>query len=490
MARSALRRYDRSMARVAVIGVIMSALLATSCGDPEPWAAEVDEVVASLADAYDTEDPYGLARFFSAGGTLDLSIWDRGVARTPAEVVEAVPKLWFSEAGFADVSANHVFVSSDGALVWWLAYNNDGFQNWVQTYAFAASRTSSRAYRALEVPYERITDPEQDVLDFAGRYVEAWRSGDPSAIGSLYAVDAVIVDDLRGREWRSRDAVTADLQSHPPLDDGPWPGVFVYLDGDVLEAISIVQTSDECPGLEARRWVFDAGTIVHEHRYLHVPSVRRCSGNVSDGWWVGYDLPPDLQENVTEVIDVGGARVDLVNAESVHEEFARYLFSRYTASGLGMPDVEAVWFPPAPECLQYPGLAIESDARYEDRHTVIVCRTDEDLVHDSASGWSYIATTWGLHELAHIWMLDHLTDDVRDAFNDAAGVDVWRSADVEWSERGVELAATTIGWGVAGTEQAKWPLFPVPDCEQLASWYEVLTGRTPVTTCGDEGWSQ
>lgn len=477
------------MARVAIVGAVMCALLAAACGEPEPWATDVDQVVDSLADAYDTEDEYQLARFFSAGGTLDLSIWDRGVARTPAEVVEAVPKLWFSKAGFAQVAADHVFVSEDGAIVWWFAFADGGFQNWVQTFAFASTGTSSRAYRALEFPMAEISEREQDLLDFADRYVEAWGSGDASAIGSLYASDAVILDDLRNAEWRSRDALLGDLGSHPPLERGPWPGIFVYHDGDTIEAIALVQTVEECPQLEARRWAFDAGAIVHERRYVHIPSARRCADELSSGWWVGYELPPELQENVTEVIDNGGTLVDLVNAESLHEEFARYLFSRYASSGIGLPEVEAVWFPPAPECLSYPGLAIESDARYEDRHTVVVCFPDDDLIHDSPSGWSYLATTWGLHELAHIWMLDHLTDDLRATFNEAAGVDTWRSADVPWRERGVEIAATTIAWGVAGTDQARWPILPAPDCEQLADWYELLTGRVAVTACGEDGWS-
>jgi hypothetical protein len=30
----------------------------------------------------------------------------------------------------------------------------------------------------------------------------------------------------------------------------------------------------------------------------------------------------------------------------------------------------------------------------------------------------------------------------------------------------------------------------VPDCEELAERFELLTGRPPLTTCGDEGWSQ
>ena len=98
-------------------------ILGACTQDSEPvvddtWAQEAEEVVALLADAYDVADPYQAARFFTAGGTLDLTIWGYPVPTTPDEVVEIVRDLWFMQPDFANVRADHahLLVRSDHAL--------------------------------------------------------------------------------------------------------------------------------------------------------------------------------------------------------------------------------------------------------------------------------------------------------------------------------------------------------------------------------------
>ena len=94
-------------ASIARLGVLWALVAAAACGGPSPeqematWAAEADEVVAELTGAYDAEDSYQTARFYSAGGTLDLTIWGHGVAKRPDAVVSAVEDLWFQQPGFA-----------------------------------------------------------------------------------------------------------------------------------------------------------------------------------------------------------------------------------------------------------------------------------------------------------------------------------------------------------------------------------------------------
>jgi hypothetical protein len=332
-----------------------------------------------------------------------------------------------------------------------------------------------------------ITSREQSALALADRYVAAW-DGSDADLRSLFAADAVITDELRSKTW-----VVDELLAAPRamLDPGPWPRVFVYDDGDLVEAIALVQTAGDCPVLEARRWLLDDDSIVAEQRYAHVPSVRRCDASFPGGWWDTFVLPPDLQDNVTELLDVGGMTVDLVNAEPVQERFARWLFDRFAAAGIGYPAARAIWFSPAPECIVgRAGLAVESDARYEDRHTAVVCYPFDRIASDSSgSGWSTAATALGLHELAHLWMLDHLSDDTRSAFDELGGFEVWREGAAEWRDRGVEHAATTIAWGLAGTQDARYPILPPPTCDQLSQRFRLLTGRTPLTQCGENGWS-
>ena len=481
----------------------MALTLVTSCGEAAPvednaWGSEAEEVVALLADAYDVADPYEMARFFSAGGTLDLTIWGQGVATTPEEVVASVQHLWFMD--YANVRADHLFVSLDGALVWWSAYAEDTIRgsNWVQSYAFAAGRTASQGFRNVEgfdqrdTPEQPIDTPEElAAAKLAERYIGAWRAKSRTMLESVYSPSVVVHDDILGLEWRSRSDVLAEIDSAPSVQPGPTPSVFIYQSGPDVQAIVLLQIGGDCPRLEARRLVLAGERIVSEIRYTHVPSAQRCLTDLPDGWWTTFELPAELLDNVTEVIDVGGRGVKLINAEPAHEEFSRWLFRRFIEAGIGLPEVAAVWFPPAPECTELAGLAIESDERYEGRHTVVICFTVDRLMwEDSQSGWFPPAASYGLHELAHIWMVDHLTDDTRAAFNELAGLEVWRQGDAEWAQRGVEHAAFTIPWAITGTADALWPFqLAEATCEELSERYRLLTDHEPLTTCGEDGWT-
>jgi hypothetical protein len=489
------------MRRRAVIAALVALTLPASCGESapvedNPWGSQAEEVVALLADAYDVADPYQMARFFSAGGTLDLSIWGRGVAKTPDEVVEAVQHLWFM--GYAKVRADHLFVSPDGALVWWSAYADDTIRgaNWVQSYSFGAGgRTASQGFRNVQgfdqrdLPGQPIdTTEELAAVELAERYVGAWRFRNRAMLETIYSTDAVVRDDILAIEWQSRDAIMANLDDSDPVQPGPHPSVFVYQSGASIQVIVLVQVGGDCPRLEARRLNLSGDRIDREIRYTHVPSAQRCLSDLPEGWWTTFELPAELLNNVTEIIDVAGSRVDLINAEPAHEEFSRWLFDRFAEAGIGLPEVSAIWFPPAPECDKYGGLAIESDERYQGRHTVVVCFDIGRLLwEDSESGWFPPAASYGLHELAHIWMVDHLTDDTRSAFNELVGLEVWRQGDAEWAERGVEWAAFTIPWAITGSRDALWPFhFPEATCEELTDRYQLLTEHVPLTTCGED----
>ncbi|MCP3976982.1 MAG: hypothetical protein GY720_21045 [bacterium] len=492
------------MRRRAAMAALVALILLPSCGEPEPaetpWGSQAEEVVALLADAYDVSDPYELARFFSAGGTLDLTVWGQGIAKTPEEVVASVQQLWFID--HAKVRADHLFVSREGALVWWSAYSDDlptiVGSNWVQSYSFAAGRTASQGFRNVEgfdqrdTPEQPVdTDEELAAVELGERYAAAWRAKSRSMLESIYSPSVVVHDDILGLEWRSLDGILAELDSTPPVQLGPTPNVFVYQRGSDVQVIVLLQIGGDCPRLEARRLVLAGERIVNEIRFTHVPSAQRCLTDLPDSWWTTFELPVELLDNVTEVIDVGGRRVDLINAEPAHEEFSSWLFQRFIAAGIGLPEVSAIWFPPAPECTELAGLAIESDERYEGRHTVVICFTVDRLTwEDSESGWFPPAAAFGLHELSHIWMVDRLTDDTRAAFNELAGLEVWRQGDAEWAQRGVEHAAFTIPWAITGTADALWPFqLAEATCEELSERYRLLTEHEPLTTCGEDGWT-
>ena len=66
------------------------------------------------------------------------------------------------------------------------------------------------------------------------RYIEAWRSGDPAAIGDLFSDDVVYSYRPFSEAVHGRDAVVADWLRNPD-EPGSWDAAYraVAVDGDV-----------------------------------------------------------------------------------------------------------------------------------------------------------------------------------------------------------------------------------------------------------------
>lgn len=473
---------------------VAAAVCLSSCGSPAadqssrvPWAAGAETVAELLSDTYNSSDTYEMARFFTSGGTLDLTVWGLGVATTPDEVVQMIQDLYARLPAGARFDSQHLFVSRDGAAIWWYSHDESVSYDWIQTFTFGEQgQTASQAFRSVDVPHRLPALEEHTVLTLSNRYLEAWNGGGSRTLEDVYSSDAVIIDDLRQDEWRGIEEIAPHVAERAAVELGPWPAVFTYRSGAHVEAIVVLQGAGACPMLEASRWSLDGDRIAFETRYLHVPSARRCMRDLEDGWWTTFEIGPPLDENVTGILDSGGLRVDLVNATATQVEFARWMMDRFERAGLGVPEVRAIRFPPSPQCAGRGGLAVESDERYSGLHTVVVCASEDQVDHDaSSSSWAPSVVASGLHELSHIWMLDHLDDETRSAFLDRVGLTVWRGSEAVWRERGVEHAAFTIAWGLAGTEDAQYPILPPPECEELTGRFELLTGNTPITRCGE-----
>ena len=282
----------RFLRRVAA-AVAAALMVSTGCGvasetSDRTWAAEAEGVIGLLAESYDLADPYQTGRFFTAGGTLDMSVWGLGVATTPDEVVEQVRRLWFMDPGYASVRADHLFVSPHGAVVWWSAYDDRGGNDWIQTYFFG-----SRGQTASVTFGQDRGWPADRAL--VSRYRQAWEERDVAALAAVYAPGAVVLNQVSGDEWRSAVDLLAAVDEGPPVQPGPHPGAFFYRLGADLQAIVLVQLGGDCPMLEARRLVFAGDSIVKETRFTHVPSAQRCLSDLGDGWWSSFELPVDLQ---------------------------------------------------------------------------------------------------------------------------------------------------------------------------------------------------
>ena len=83
-----------------------------------------------------------------------------------------------------------------------------------------------------------------------------------------------------------------------------------------------------------------------------------------------------------------------------------------------------------------------------------------------------------LHELAHAWTHQHLSEDSIQAFLRFRGLGAWNNPSASWEARGVEHAAEIIAWGLLEDDAG---LFSIPDAkrEVLAVAFEMLTSMPP-----------
>ena len=478
---------------------LVSALVAAACagsdgtgtGD-EPWAHEAVELFEAMAADLSEADPYGAASLFVTDGLLDLRAWSGAVHAGSEEIADALRRTLYIQQRRSGTTADvpelvvdvdQVFVGAHEAVVRFDAHTHVGVP-WVQLFSIGGGAViTSRLYSEdLGHPAPNYRWARVIEHPFHDRYVDAWASGDVARRAELYAATATIVDALSGERW-SGEALDDLLADSEPLAAGPWPELFRFDVGDRHEQIAVLQLEGSCPRLEARRWVFEDDLIVHETRYTHVHSARRCGDTRVEGWWSDLDVS-DVDDTTPRTVAVAGEEMVVVNASDDQLELVHWLFGRYLAGGLSRPAVAAFWFPPSIDCDLAEGIAERDDVRFEGRHSVTLCFDDDELSGGlPGRRWSPHVAHQGLHELAHVWMYDNLDEADRDAFVDLVGVDDWRGADVFWPERGVEVAAETIAWGLAGDQFAEYVIRPAPACEELTARYRSLTGRWPLTSC-------
>ena len=486
------------VAAALVIGIGGACGGARHDDDSTPWGAEAVELFDAVARGLSDADKYATSRFYDHGGVLDLRAWDKGFVVGRDGVADALGSMLYVDGRAAaapgrspdlDVDVERVFLGAEHAVVWFDAHGHAGMP-WVELYALDRDSVLSSRLYTEDLGHVLPEDRFARVLDhdFYDRYVEVWSSGDPDRLGEVYAESAVSRWALTGEEWAGLGELAGLMQVAPPVAAGPWPERFGFDVPPHHEKVAVVQVEGACPMLEARRWVLDGGLIVDETRFAHVESVRRCSGTLDDGWWVDFE-PAAGRVDVIRTIDVADQQVQLVNANLQQSEFVMWLFDRFRLGALAWPEVAAVWFPPSVDCDVSEGVAKRHDDRADDRSSITLCFNPDAV----ASGWSNFdwspaAVQLGLHELAHVWMYSALDESTRRAFVDRVGVSSWRDVDVFWPERGVEIAADTISWGLAG-DRAVYTVEPVPECAELAARYELLTGRPPVTTCPGPGGS-
>jgi hypothetical protein len=154
----------------------------------------------------------------------------------------------------------------------------------------------------------------------------------------------------------------------------------------------------------------------------------------------------------------------IVGGEPDDEAAVDWALHRYAAAGLeDMPPLEVHLHPSDEPCRG--GLGLHHAGRID------LCTMDSSEPY---------ARKYALHEMAHAWAGANVDEQVLARFMQARGLDAWNDRTFPWKERGIEQVAEVITWGLGEGEIQ--PLLPeaTQTCE-LASLYELLTGRQPIT---------
>ncbi len=332
-------------------------------------------------------------------------------------------------------------------------------------------------------------------------YIAAWASADASAAQVLYAQDATVRDSMA--DVRRAGVSQIGTLAEAGVAAGGLPGVTLDSLADFggpadfaagnptwrddpppLETQVLLVTVDDgrgCPGHLAIVLDLDAdGLIVAGHRHHRVDDLVRCTGGVLPaGWWDEVTLPPAVTIELTDTLDVAGHAVEVFNGTEGLSGLVEWAFGRFTAAGLPTPVVNSVTFLErrTDKCDEFVGLIADRE--------VTLCFQTAICVGDGCDRWTDAARTTTLHELAHAWIDDHVSTDTRKAFLELAGLESWASADVAWGDRGVELAASTMAWGLLDVESSLNPKLGPRTCAELTELFNLLVGGNaqPYPTC-------
>lgn len=153
------------------------------------------------------------------------------------------------------------------------------------------------------------------------------------------------------------------------------------------------------------------------------------------------------------------------NAQPV--EILDWSVARYDEAGLRLPDIDVTfhsWEPSMADCASHGGFwTVDQEGHYIDVCAVGVPSRRRML----------------LHEFAHAWTHENLTDMERAAFVDERGLESWNGPETDWELRGVEQAAEIVTWGLYMYCD---PQHMISDesHHSLTAAFQFLTGVTPV----------
>ena len=217
---------------------------------------------------------------------------------------------------------------------------------------------------------------------------------------------------------------------------------------------------------------------------------------------LGVSIPLVTQDEDHTVLPAPAASIDIETAETVAEVATETDVTpvEVTEDAPGIYGADETFTAEIEQAMaRYndSGLTLPTELRIYVHDDRTGCQGHPGLFNQDYSGTRIdMCTTDGfilLHELAHAWEHHTMDDRTRQAFLDHTGLTVWNHADAEWAERGIELAANAIAWGLLDEtltdgEAAEYT-------EQLDR-FEMLTGQASprwdgetvsASATGDEG---
>ncbi len=463
------------------------------------WGDEAEAYFQQLSQAFTDDDVYGVLDFYSA----EAEIADR----TSDFLGATVPVSDWLASHRADLSRDlldvHLGADQAVSLVAWPGSGDFG--------AIVSDMDTGLIDRdTILVDLGSLERSLRASPELAGIYqglytslAQAWSTGNTDLASQWYAPGATVSDPLGGVEAAGWEAIarlvkssserweSVSIETIAGEQAADNRGTALFLDPisygrDPQRAIGLYRFErDGCSFRTAVLWVLDGGEIVDEYRYPELESFRRCTSiDLIDGWWTGLRLPEPRDRVVTGTIQAAGGRViEIRNGSERLDGLVRWGLEQFVGAGLARPQVDSVTFEPTRRCEGVFG-RVDSDQTSRD---LVLCIYEQDLCGSPETCDVYpLAIRAGmLHELGHVWLLDHTDEDLRAEVLELSGRDVWAADEVPWVERGVEYAAEVLSWGL-NDEEIRLERLGDPPCEQLAMVYEVLTGDPPRQVCVGE----
>ncbi len=184
----------------------------------------------------------------------------------------------------------------------------------------------------------------------------------------------------------------------------------------------------------------------------------------------GQTVPIEAPGNPARApIDLVPPQIILRNLTTNNQpaEIVEWSVARYELAGLQLPDLEVSfysWDPSLKDCAGHGGLWTFS----QDRHSIDVC----DIGVPSRRRML-------LHEFAHAWTHENLTEGDRKAFLDRQGLETWNDLQTDWGQLGTEHAAEIISWGLYMYCEPQ-NMIKAEAAASLAVSFRLLTGTEPL----------